>query len=423
MDADRLLHYIKNPAHLYQISYTELKSLVLQYPYCQNLRYLLLKKSILENHKEKEQNLQLAATYSNDRQFLYLQIKDNESFSSEADSFVLKEDYIELKSITSQPVAKGEDVSRPKSNAEPVVIDPEDIHLIEESEVFPENNSELEEEEVIHEKQVSEDIPEIVESVPVTPANDMNSLDEEEIEDITEEFDNLFLEVPSLLEPSNAVTDSEQPAPPPSPESEVIDDAISIEELIKLDSLTPLQRMEKKNEKKKSKSDKTKTPEKDFDISNIDDLIEETKNEVQPQEEAPKKKPSKSKPKPKSNFKNVFENLPPPEFDKEGEAFVMPEPKKSKKSKKQKKTPKTKTKSIPKLNVKKEIEEKSLEKPKKIADKSLRDNEDIASETLAILLVNQGSYTKAIEMYERLSLKFPEKSSFFAEQIENLKKL
>ena len=58
---------------------------------------------------------------------------------------------------------------------------------------------------------------------------------------------------------------------------------------------------------------------------------------------------------------------------------------------------------------------------KKIADKSLLEVDDVASETLAEILVLQGSYDKAIAMYERLQLLFPEKSSFFAEQIENLK--
>ena len=58
-----------------------------------------------------------------------------------------------------------------------------------------------------------------------------------------------------------------------------------------------------------------------------------------------------------------------------------------------------------------------------MAETSLVENEEIVSEPLALLLVKQGSYKKAIKMYEKLSLIFPEKSSFFAEQIENLKNL
>lgn len=57
----------------------------------------------------------------------------------------------------------------------------------------------------------------------------------------------------------------------------------------------------------------------------------------------------------------------------------------------------------------------------KMAERSVSENKDVISETLAKLLIQQGHKEKAILMYERLCLAFPEKSPYFAAEIEKLK--
>ncbi len=51
------------------------------------------------------------------------------------------------------------------------------------------------------------------------------------------------------------------------------------------------------------------------------------------------------------------------------------------------------------------------------------DKEEVMTETLARVYLEQKKYKKAIKAYEILRLKNPEKSSFFADQIKAVKKL
>jgi hypothetical protein len=59
--------------------------------------------------------------------------------------------------------------------------------------------------------------------------------------------------------------------------------------------------------------------------------------------------------------------------------------------------------------------------PANMAKSSIAEASDIVSETLANIYLKQGNLSKAIQTYEKLSLRFPEKKHFFAARIKEIR--
>lgn len=71
------------------------------------------------------------------------------------------------------------------------------------------------------------------------------------------------------------------------------------------------------------------------------------------------------------------------------------------------------------------LEEENEEIPEgvfEMAVNSIKIEDDLASESLAEILIKQGKFDKAIEMYRKLSLRNPQKNTYFATKIEKLLK-
>ena len=58
-----------------------------------------------------------------------------------------------------------------------------------------------------------------------------------------------------------------------------------------------------------------------------------------------------------------------------------------------------------------------------IIEKSVTENDELVTDTLAGIYLQQKNYEKALTAYKKLSLKYPEKSIYFATQIEEIEKL
>ena len=97
------------------------------------------------------------------------------------------------------------------------------------------------------------------------------------------------------------------------------------------------------------------------------------------------------------------------------------------KQKKEIEQPKPKKLSRKELIDKFILENPSISRPKaefynpiSVAQNSIIDQENIVSETLAKIYEQQGYIEKAISIYQKLGLKYPKKSRYFAAQIERL---
>ena len=69
------------------------------------------------------------------------------------------------------------------------------------------------------------------------------------------------------------------------------------------------------------------------------------------------------------------------------------------------------------------IPDKNYKNIEDLSEKSWSANDELMTETLAKVFVKQKKYRKAIEAYQILGLKYPEKNSLFANQIKEIKKL
>ena len=67
------------------------------------------------------------------------------------------------------------------------------------------------------------------------------------------------------------------------------------------------------------------------------------------------------------------------------------------------------------------LKQNNKKKIQKYINKSIEDNDNLTTETLAKIYFDQGHFERAIQAYKILCLKYPKKSGFFANQIKIIK--
>lgn len=382
MNAENFADFLKDYSKLYQLSYEELKSLVLQYPYCSNLHYLLVEKSQLDQHKEFEQNLRTASFYAQDRAALRQLIQKLKVAARQMESFDLAEDYLELK-----------DLSSLDQEIEPIFADDElglEPGTDTMTELFPGLSDRPDTEETPSDIFTEADNEELnaIKSSEELPANGNNENKQEEPlpekagEALEELFDQLMAEAPLSEE-----TD---------PQVEIDKDTFILEESANTEENIPSPSLQTFSI---DQTDDPSTEAPDEETPTKSEEIMEMHNEIQP---GPVSQP---RPTPKSSFTSWIQQFQPAHVKVQlGELM---ESKKREDAKQERK--------------KKKKKKKKKDKVVLFAERSLKEPKDLATESLAELLVNQEQYDKAIEMYKRLILIFPEKSSYFADKINNLK--
>jgi hypothetical protein len=382
MTTSEFTKLLKNPSGLSNITYETLDELLLQYPYCNGIRMLLLKKYKNEKHSAFDKHLALASMYASDRGKLY--------------------DFLNATIVPSAKIVKIDSNSKEekKTKVTTELISPPPVFYCK----------------------VSVNPPMLAFQKPLTAkdlaiGNNLSDETEKEVQEKTEEIEEAEIAL-STMPIEEWLQDFEPPR--------IVEKSLANKKGFKL-SHVPI--FEKGMFDFLEKIDSAQEDDGYKDV----DSEEETKLAVGKGKTKKSKKASKVKGKGKSKQKKEnlkialkeLEELASLEKEEEGlEEFDVQS---------LDRIYKEDTEELDKFDLflsktngfLKSISHREKEEgdddAKKWEEDSVVENEDIVSETLADLLALQGQKIKAIKMYETLSLKFPEKNRLFAEKIAELK--
>lgn len=363
MTKENVLKYLRDPSYLNQVSYQELKTLVAEYPSSLSLRYLLALKSKQENNSDSQRQLEFLSTYSIDRGHLYDVFHKEKLEEVLPDGVVLQEDYLELKelSILEQEFNKSDTMN---VGAAALAFD-----AISTTTNMDEQNGLLKEEiptEEFYTLDLEGELSPTPEDKVPSESDEKIQANLAEVEDLFKELEDRETTVPQINVAKNttSILDLQETLNGgefPKIPLEVLDTDVDIIE-----------------------------EDEQLSTGNTDSFIPLVEEEG-----------LKVNPVPKTNFSTWFKD------SSNGTHFNGFD--------------------LIGYNSKGLIEELIQHKKTKSTNSEVEERmemeEDIASETLAQILVLQGHYHKAIQMLERLKLLYPEKSGFFVAEIQKIQNL
>ncbi len=359
MTAERLIRLLQHPEQLEFIPYEELKTLVLAYPYSHHLRQLLLLKSQQIQHHETERNLAAAAAHSLDRGLLF-------------------------KRVMPSPVRQQLEVLELKP-IETVLRNLEAIAPVERKEI-PTDETVVTLSTPVLPTEPAAHIPSEEPLVVIAPAPDIVEIAERQpTEEITAHEPEAIIAVPEIIEavepqPAEEIT---------APEPEAI---VAVPEVIEVVEPQP--------------AEEVTAPETEAIVA-VPEIVEAV--EPQPTAEITAPEPELAAPAPSFSTWVMQFNLPSIQSETPRVTVAPPPP-------------------APRYAIAEEEEDapviavKEKGMAQQLAERSVAEKEEVASETLAKILVRQGYKDRAISMYQRLMVANPEKSAIFAAAIEELKK-
>ena len=454
MTNEQFSAYLADESHLYTIGYEELKTHVMNYPFSANLRVLLLKKSLLEKNKDAERNTAMAATYTTDRRQLYNLVKRLKNPIKVSENVVLGADFLELTELSSLDKVLADktiplDIVTTRTTEKTF----EAVSPIADFSEIQNNNSKFSDDlatatTINHEIEWLQPTFAEVQYLDTLNAKSV----EKKIENIDEKNNNSEPELKFV------------------PQEKLFDEDLSQHRsisLIRENELKPDQVFQMKSNdasdnsvpfvtekpieleiinagKTVIKESQQSQPESETKISFTTWLKQFRVNEPQAETEIPEKiqlVPSVSEKITKTTTQIVVEPQQPEAVLQLKENLMQPTIKKSKFDSLSQLfestdsvpdnlfVPKEK-KNADSLNIEtiEQIEDRPMNgntlslktNMHDLAVKSIIQNDDILSETLADIHLKQGNFAKAVDMYERLMLQNPEKSVYFAAKIKGL---